>query len=101
MSTPSLTSLLARWEEAYLQGRDLSADDLCGGDPEVAVRLREGILWLRRMNGVIARANDGPQPPKGSQVTPPTIERSTDSWVCWPTSPPTPQELSAPSRSWP
>ena len=36
MTPPTLTSLLARWEEGYLQGRDLPAEELCPDRPELA-----------------------------------------------------------------
>jgi hypothetical protein len=31
MTQPSLTDLLAQWEKAYLQGRDIPPAELCPG----------------------------------------------------------------------
>src|SRR5262245_22741126 len=49
MSTPTLSTLFARWEEAYEQGRDLSPEELCAGHPDLLEPLRQGVEALRRM----------------------------------------------------
>lgn len=48
MQPPSLSSLLARWEEAFDQGRELSPEELAAGRPDLLSVLREGIDLLKR-----------------------------------------------------
>ena len=47
-----LESLLLRWEELRDQGRSVSAENLCGGDSELAGKLARRIEALRRMGNV-------------------------------------------------
>jgi hypothetical protein len=67
MTTPSLSSLLARWEEASLRGQELSPNDLCPDRPDVADELARAIDGLRRMGG----SSGLPSPPP-DEATPRT-----------------------------
>ena len=39
MSAPTLIGLLCRWEESLKQGRELSIEELCPNDPDLAAEL--------------------------------------------------------------
>lgn len=52
MNDQSVDELLDRWEELREQGRDVSLDELCGGDPQMRTRLEsciralESVSWM-------------------------------------------------------
>jgi hypothetical protein len=50
-----VTQLLARWEEAYLRGQDLSPDQLCPGRPDLAEELGRAIAVVRSLNSLLGR----------------------------------------------
>jgi formylglycine-generating enzyme required for sulfatase activity len=66
MQSTSLTGLLIRWQEAFDQGKDLSADDLCPDQPQLAEQLRPLLEQLRKVGR--------PQP---EEVVPPTVGPQT------------------------
>jgi WD40 repeat protein len=47
MSSPTLTDLIARWKDAHVAGRDLSANELCREHPELAEELQRALEALR------------------------------------------------------
>jgi formylglycine-generating enzyme required for sulfatase activity/tRNA A-37 threonylcarbamoyl transferase component Bud32 len=49
MTSPELSDLLSRWEQAYVHGQDLPVEQLCPG-PELAAELARCIDDLRRMH---------------------------------------------------
>jgi serine/threonine protein kinase len=56
---PRLSELLLQWEEQHMQGRDISASDLCQECPELAGPLAERIAALKRLSWL----NDRPEEP--------------------------------------
>jgi formylglycine-generating enzyme required for sulfatase activity/tRNA A-37 threonylcarbamoyl transferase component Bud32 len=59
MHSPTVSGLLARWEEAYLQGHDLPAEHLCPERPDLVLELRRAIDVLRSMNRMLGREPAG------------------------------------------
>jgi hypothetical protein len=49
MSTPSLSTLLVQWAEAYEQGHDLAAEQLCPDRHDLLAELTRRIDELRRL----------------------------------------------------
>ncbi len=51
----TLDELLARWDEAYHNGQDLSAEELCNAhsSPDLLGRVREHIRLWKRMDGLL------------------------------------------------
>jgi serine/threonine-protein kinase len=62
MTPPTLTSLLALWEENYAQGRDLPVEELCPGHPELAAELQRAIEALKRVRQILDENPPGPDP---------------------------------------
>jgi hypothetical protein len=60
-----VTQLLARWEEAYRRGQELSPAQLCPGRPDLAEELDRAIAALRFLNSLLGRGpadqSDGPR----------------------------------------
>src|SRR5262245_17426598 len=63
MSQPSVASLLCRWEEAFREGRDLPATDLCRDRPELAEALQQAIDARRELCRLLARQDAATLPP--------------------------------------
>src|SRR5262249_29594373 len=82
MSSLHLSSLLARWEQAYLQGQNVPIEQLCADHPELALELTQCIdLFCRTLR----RADDS------SVLTrPPTPGNDSSSAASPPTAPPAP-----------
>jgi hypothetical protein len=84
MPPTRLMSLLIRWQEAFENGVDLPAGDLCPGDPALAQRLRpllENLRQIHRMdNGVADKTEELPTmpPPVESSATQDGKALSTD-----------------------
>jgi WD40 repeat protein/serine/threonine protein kinase len=74
MDESNLSGLLARWEEAYLQGRDIAPAELCPGKPELAAELGRCIDLMRSMNRMMGRGPDG----NGSRTVPPPQPAGTE-----------------------
>ncbi len=72
-SESRLTSLLVAWMEAYQQGRNVPADDLCRDCPELVEPLRERIEDLRQMNARLGEGAGDTHASAGSHA-------STDNW---------------------
>ena len=53
-----LWDLLAEWESAYLQGRDLPAEELCRDRPDLLDKLRDHIRALKRTAWMTKRIED-------------------------------------------
>jgi serine/threonine protein kinase len=53
-----LWDLLARWEELYRQGRDVSAEDLCRDCPELTPEVAARINSLKRMDWLLKPAQE-------------------------------------------
>jgi serine/threonine-protein kinase len=53
--TRTLDELLARWDQAYSNGQDPSAEELCAShsSPELVLALREQIRGLKEMDGLL------------------------------------------------
>src|SRR5262249_45719995 len=71
MGEPSLSALLARWEEAFEQGRDLDAAEVCHDCPERAEEveaLLSGFRSLERFLGRPAGDVETPRPPDSAQT---------------------------------
>lgn len=47
MPSPLLDTLIARWCQAFAQGQDLSAEQLCPGDPDLIAELCRVLPVLR------------------------------------------------------
>jgi WD40 repeat protein len=62
MNQSRMTTLLGRWQEAFEQGIDLSAQDLCPDDPALAERLRPALEQLRHLYRLIASVAVDPAP---------------------------------------
>jgi WD40 repeat protein len=73
-----LIHLFVRWEEALLQGRELSPEELAAERPELLEGLREGIAFLKRMRQLALATLSEKAPPQ-----PPDVEQQ-------PTTPPIP-----------
>jgi WD40 repeat protein len=58
MSDVNLSSLLARWEEAFEQGRDIPAQELVRDRPELADELARCIERLRSMNHLLGKGGN-------------------------------------------
>src|SRR5262245_57655314 len=83
MSTPSLVSLLCRWEVAFREGRDLPAAALCSDRPELVEELQRAIDAIRKLDPLLtapqsaafASTPDGDRPitipPPGAEASPP------------------------------
>jgi serine/threonine protein kinase len=56
MPPSELSTLLARWLQAYEQGQELSPAELCPEQPELAEQLNAALEPLRRMNGLVTAA---------------------------------------------
>jgi WD40 repeat protein len=59
MAEDRLNSLLLAWQEQQLQGRDVSAAELCRDCPELAEELRRRIDALRQMEALMGTAGNG------------------------------------------
>lgn len=55
LDTYALDDLLARWDEAYHNGRDVSAEELCAANssPDLLVALRKQISALKKVAGML------------------------------------------------
>jgi hypothetical protein len=65
MREERLNSLLLAWQEQQLQGRDVSAAELCRDCPELAEELRRRIDALRQMQALLGTGDKGCPPPDG------------------------------------
>lgn len=79
--TPSLTGLLARWEQAQDAGQALDLDDLCADRPELRGTLAQAVEALARLRDLMRRTDDaaatlGPAPSAASLLQ--RWERSRD-----------------------
>jgi serine/threonine protein kinase len=72
MSEEYLNELLLAWQEEHLQGRDVSAAELCRDYPELAAELGQRIQLLREMEARMRLGNG----PSGPGVR--TAKRQTD-----------------------
>jgi hypothetical protein len=54
-----LTDLLIRWQEELEQGRDISAMELCQGDPALLPELERRLADLRRLTGLAVQLGQG------------------------------------------
>jgi CHAT domain-containing protein len=76
MLSSRLSLVLLRWQEAVDQGIDLSAEELCPGEPLLAERLRPVLENLRLVNRLVAEVvetdSTGPE-------APPTVSPPADS----------------------
>jgi serine/threonine protein kinase len=78
-----LSDLLLRWEEVQEQGRDLSAEELAAGRPELLEPLRRQIQALRALGWVkepappastgLPSTGEGPAPGAATGPTPPAV----------------------------
>jgi serine/threonine protein kinase len=75
MFSSRLDSLLLRWHEAAAQGIDLSAEELCPGEPLLAEHLRPVLAQMRRINRFLADLDEGDS--AGAEA-PPTVSPPTD-----------------------
>jgi serine/threonine protein kinase len=78
MKQPSLSSLLVRWAEAFEQGQDLAAEQLCPDDPERAAELARHIERLRRQRRQAASRGPGDLTDTGSSQ--PCSPEATEGW---------------------
>lgn len=91
MHAPPLTSYLARWEEAYLRGKDLSPEQLCPDRPDLIPRLAPLVAALRTtVQGMPAAGS-----PPGAATEPPDLLADTtppdrSAMAGHPTTPPLP-----------
>jgi hypothetical protein len=67
MSPPDLTSLLARWQEAFARGRDVTAEEISPDDPRLAAELGRALEALRSVN----RSLSGVDEANGTATMPP------------------------------
>jgi WD40 repeat protein len=94
MTQPSLTDLVAQWEMAYLQGRDIPPAELCPGRPDLAEELGRCIDAMRsllrrlredaRGNGSEAATLPPPVPDTGNPQTLPPNPPSVVPLSPWP-----------------
>ena len=77
MSSPSLSSLVVAWTEAFEQGNDLSAEQLCPDHPELADELARRIdaVRIRDDRGIPVRRR---RPSKGARYE---RKYTTQFWV--------------------
>jgi WD40 repeat protein len=68
-----LNSLLSAWQEQRLQGRDVSAAELCRDCPELAPELGRRIAVLRQMDQLRQAASARPGPDPGAAAPAPGI----------------------------
>jgi len=74
-----LWDALARWEEAFQQGRDLPAEELCRDCPAILDQLKDRIRALKRTAWMTKPTADAPdaQPQDASDPTPQTLGEYT------------------------
>src|SRR5262245_42558131 len=70
--TPSLSALIARWEEARARGQDLSTSDLCRDCPDRADTLRRVLDVLRETPGTVTLTGGSEADPNDETLAPTT-----------------------------
>jgi formylglycine-generating enzyme required for sulfatase activity len=79
MPSSSVSTLLLRWQEAFEQGIDLSAAELCPDDPALAQRLEPALENLRQINRMVAHSADSVSAvPSCPDVGPATVSPGAD-----------------------
>src|SRR5262245_59566577 len=58
MPSPSLTSLLVRWEQGEEAGKPLTPEDLCADSPEMLAPLAEAVEVVRQIRHLMQPGGD-------------------------------------------
>jgi WD40 repeat protein len=83
MESTSLSVLLIRWQEAFEQGKDLSAEELCPGQPHLAEQLRPALEQLRQLRSLSAWTEElVPATVAPTEAVPATVAPAANDETC-------------------